>query len=70
MFLRKVFPQFVRANFCFYKVAFFKLNCIKMVKTQLNVSLSQSAEAIPFFFVISRAHDCLDALQKHRFGAS
>ena len=47
-----------------------------MVKTQLNVGysnqfpLSQSAKAIPLFFVISRAHDCLDALSKDRFGTS
>ena len=47
-----------------------------MVKKQLNAglsnqfSLSQSAKAIPLFFVISKAHDCLDALSKDRFGAS
>ena len=40
-----------------------------MVKKQLNAGqcnqffLSQSAKAIPLFFVISRAHDCLDALR-------
>ena len=43
-----------------------------MQANQIMISffLSHSAKAIPLFFVISRAHDCLDALSMDRFGAS
>ena len=32
-------------------------------------SFQHSAKATPLFFVICRAHDCLDALPMDRFGA-
>ena len=76
MFFRKVFSPFFRANFCFYKFTFFKTkfhkNGRQAVECRLTHQffLSQWAKAIPLFFVISRAHDCLDALSKDRFGTS
>ena len=69
MFFRKVFSPFFRANFCFYKFTFFKTKLHKNGKKAVecrpmkSVFSLQSAKAIPLFFVISRAHDCLDALR-------
>ena len=76
MFFRKVFSPFFRANFWFYKFTFFKTKLHKNGKQAVecrlikSVFLSQSPKAIPLFFVISRAHDCLDVFSKDRFGAS
>ena len=39
----------------------------RLIKSVFSLAFGQSN---PLFFVISRAHDCLDALPKDRFGAS